>query len=331
MRIIYLFTLFFPLLTDAQDTLTLERLDYKLMTVENGVITPMGSKNSSEVAGVFMPCTTEGSIEFCGKKNFSIWVDGRLYQTVEKKGCIYSTPADLCALVDRDTVFISIVSRGNLNGISLRNISIQERSLTSVYPATRHQVQNFLLIGFIVSGFFLLLIQHNFPIYFSRLKSGIEQFEFRPWSWTFIANLLALIVLGTFLWCKYSDSFYSFEYVLLVFSLFWILKSIVYWLSGSIFNLSNLSKWQLNFLLIFWLRFVIIFFIWSIVSSVFFPEILNDTSFLKFLASAGLAGFVLYQVFKIRADILPSGLHRFLYLCITEILPATLIIHWFFK
>lgn len=321
-----------PFLLQAQDTLTVERLDYKFVTNEDGVLSPIGSFSSSEVAGFFVPCESQGTIEFCGEKAFSIWVDGRHYAESQGTSCVYPDINDLCSIAERDTIYVTVVSRGDLFGITARSIVLSQNSGSLLYPESRGTMDNLQLLGFVFFSLVIILSNRFFPSQFSALlKPGLEQFSSKPWSVGYLVNLALSLLLFSFIW--YLSEFVSGSYVLIFMSLsmVWAGKSVLLIVSSQVFSFDKEGKWQMNLQLIFFLGAALLLFVLAIIESIFFSHLPLLTRLFPSILTGIIILYIVYQIFVFRFFFGRSSLHRFLYLCTTEILPAILIINWFLK
>lgn len=319
--------------SSAQDTLTVERLDYKFVTLEDGRMSPVNFLDETDVAGTFFPCNDTQFVEFCSSTGFSIWVDGRFVsENVGKDDCLHFSSMELCGYSERDTVFVSIVSESGLLGVTARTFDVIPESEETIFPKRRFQEDEFWKMGLIFCGIVLIANKLFFAkrfVYIPRLgESYAEKF-------LTVSNLVQLVIaslLGAFLWSftKHS-SFMDFFYVVGAVLFWWILKSVLTIVSGTLFRFRTQANWQANFLLQFWTIMFIALFGLVVIDDLFADGLLfTEERYRTALALLeGLFVLLALVIFRLQKGL--KSLHRFIYLCTTEILPGVLIIQFFLE
>ncbi len=317
----------------GQDTLTLEQLDYKFVTIEDGHMLPVSSLSSTEVAGTFVPCADQGLIEFCGTKVFSVWVDGRFVTDNKLDGlCVYLETIELCQLSARDTVFVSLVSEGGLEGVSIRSVEVMPEAAKTEAPDRRTTEPEFWKFGFIACGLILIGIRLFVKKNFGLIPRPSETFTDKFFTLTNLIQLVITCLLGSFIWTyawQAEPSHLLFVFGSLIF--WWMIKTLLTLISGALFRFRSLATWQSNFLLQYWTIMFIILFVLALGDALFLRHALfnisNLSAILSTLQGAFMVGLIL--VFSFQKG--TKSLHRFIYLCSTEILPGLLIIQFFLE
>lgn len=317
----------------AQDTLTVDRLEYRLFTLENGVASPLTDPRSARIGAVFLPCGDK-LVEFCDSENreFSVWVDGRLVRSNEEEKCFVMNALELCSYVARDTVLLSVVAQEDLGEIRIRTVSIVESETDARTALERtSNTKGTILLGFILGGVALFVIWVYTPIR-SFLALKIRPDNQQPLNWFVLAQYVLLSILGALSWTYFQGGgFMIFLNALTVLLGFWIVKSTIYFLSARLFKEPKIAIWQFLFQMRFWAAAFSFAFILSMFYAFFIP---NNVSPKWIVGPLPIAFTVLYlgvQIFTLSSYSRIKLLHRFIYLCTTEILAAVVVIHYFLK
>jgi hypothetical protein len=147
----------------GQDTLTVDRLDYRFVSYEDGIMEPIISLEDADVAGVLVPCENDIQVEFCGSNSFDIWVDGRLVlQKIKGQKCEYLSLEKLCEIANRDTVYISVVSQNRLKGVSARTFIIRQSKQDTFEILRRKNISEFIYFGFVACFLAIAILKTNF-------------------------------------------------------------------------------------------------------------------------------------------------------------------------
>ncbi|MEQ9229121.1 MAG: hypothetical protein RIF46_00450 [Cyclobacteriaceae bacterium] len=317
----------------GQDTLTVEQLDYKFVTIENGQMLPVSSLSSTEVAGTFVPCIDQGLIEFCGSNVFSVWVDGRFVtENSLERSCVYLETKQLCRLTARDTVFVSLVSERGLEGVTTRSVEVAPKGNKMQVPSRRSSEVEFWKMGFIGCALILIVARLFIKKNFGYIPRPSETFTDKFFTASNLVQLVITCLLGSFIWTYASQA--EPAHILFVFGsliFWWVIKTSLTLISGALFRFRLLATWQSNFLLQFWTILFVLLFIMALLDNLFLNHSLfslgNLTSVLSALQGAFMVALVLVFTFQKGT----KSLHRFIYLCSTEILPGLLIIQFFLE
>lgn len=239
----------------------------------------------------------------------------------------------LCAVSARDTIFLSISAERSLKGASVRSISIVPQDPNQIDVLTRSLNDKAWIIGFVICGFAFAGLFLFTPIRFGEiLKAKTQQFSERPLSGNFLIQLGCVVAVGAFCWVYnhqggYEEFFTALGFLITVF----MAKIGLYYFGGVLFQFRKISSWQMVFQMRFWTLVTFLFFIVLVVDNVTLMWLTHHNDVLGKLVSAAMVVFLLLEVFKLSSIGDKRSLHRFVYLCSTEILPVVLLIRIFLK
>lgn len=314
----------------GQDTLTIEQLDYKFVSVDRNTITPVTDLSSIEVAGVFLPCLTRGLLEFCGPNDLSLWVDGRFFGEKKTSGCLHFQATDLCRIGDRDTVFLTITTQRSLFGVTARTIEVSEGQSSSNQLSQRQSGPRD-IIGFIFGGILI--------IGFSYLTPSSSRKSFSPFDdsgdpstlvgiiqWIFICFFLA------FCWNLSTGTGVAGLLLSLLFvGGFWFIKWLNIRISSELFGMRSTGKWLMHFHRRFWWLAALMLFFGLLIESLSLRIFLSRQSNLTLILAIILSANVMMGSLFLTVKRAIKSLHLFIYLCTIEILPAILVMYLFLK
>jgi len=336
-RLICVFLLVICTTLTAQDTLTVDRLDYRFVSYEDGLFSPLVSLESADVAGVFVPCVQDAQVELCGTAPFDVWVDGRLIRRSLKKGCQYLELTGLCAYAERDTVFLTLVSESKLSNIRARTFQIVPKG-ENFYDMTlfssRSPIANFWYVGFLVVCGLLASLRYIGPVHASRLfRPKFDQFTYRLLSidsWIF---LIFACLISAFSWAYLAGAQSGWVVVSVLGSVifFTIIKLLLIFISATIFDFWKMATWQFTLFVRFWLIVAIIGFSLLFIDHLLPAIDIFNQAFFELAISLALGVFALVSSYVLMTQRALKSLHIFVYLCTVEILPTSLVIYWFLK
>jgi len=318
----------------AQDTLTVDRLDYRFVTYSEGELLPLTFPEDADIAGLFISCQEEELFEFCSDRPFSIWIDGRYVADDQDRNCIYLSSESLCGFSNREDPFLSVVSKGGLDGVTARAILITEKqTLNPKELLVRSNSEAYWIVGFLFGCILLVSVRVVRPKSSWRFqRPNLREFSSRFLTLENVALLFLLAGINAF--C-YSFLIGKNEFIfvlqsLAIILLAWFGKIILTLLSGSIFKYWKAANWQLLFQLRFWmasslLLFVVLFLDFIISSGSLSSEMMLNLGAIGSLILLVMVGVVLMTQKGLK------NLHIFIYLCTTEILPITFLVYWFLK
>jgi len=318
----------------AQDTLTVDRLDYRFITYEDGLFSPLVSLESAEVAGVFVTCQASLQMELCGTQPFDVWVDGRLIRQKKNRGCLYLSTADVCKVANRDTVFLTLVSDEKLPDLSARTFQIAKKdSLVAFDLSRRSPIGEFWYFGFIVGMGLIVVARVLVPDFYRFRWPNLDQGNYRHSSLdNWILILLASVLLA-FSWSflihdrSVAVFFGTAAFILLIF----IAKFCLILLSASLFGFWKPTAWQFTFFVRFCFFWSVVWFGMLLILQIFFNFQDFNQAFFEAFAAVLLALFILVVSYILMSQRGTKSLHIFIYLCTVEILPMGLAIFWFLK
>ena len=319
----------------GQDTLTIDRLDYRFVTYEGETFSPLTSLENSDVAGLFISCSDYQQIEFCGDKAFSVWIDGRLIAEKKGQNCLYLELEALCQLANREAPYLTVVSEKGLSGLTARSISIvDERSDLEPELLIRDYDKAHWIFGFLIGIILLALLQflrsRNKGLF---LRPNLKEYSKRFVTLESLVLVSLLAIINSFCYSFIMSSFdlLALTTYALAVLLAWFGKSVLTLFSGVIFNYRRWANWQLNFELLFWLITTFVVFVGLFLDFLFFgkTKLSVDTIFFVWSISSLLLLLLVTFVFMSQKGI--KNLHIFIYLCTTEILPIALLVYLFLK
>jgi hypothetical protein len=319
----------------AQDTLTVDRLDYRFFSYDGNQFSPLVSLESSDVAGVFVPCVSDVQVELCGESFFDIWVDGRLVHRKLTKGCEYLPLNGLCAVSNRDTVYLSLVADAKLVDVRARTIRILNSLAEDEYDLSRRvEPGSGWFIGFLIccAAIATLRMAKNGQTA-KLLRPQFEKNSYRISNVDSWFYLLISIILSAFTWSFLSD---DRSLSLLLGSLVSVIsllsiRLVVLFLSSLIFNFGKQSTWQFTFFSHSWMIVSVLMFGVTLIDQLFMNVNIVDQDVLRVLLSSMLGLFVAIETYILMTQRGVKSLHIFVYLCTVEILPSSLMIYWFLK
>ena len=315
----------------GQDTLTVDRLDYRFLSYKDGILEPIASLENEDVAGVFVPCEDNVFIEVCGPKPFDIWVDGRLVVQEPLGDCQYLEMKSLCQMANRDTVFISLVSRENLKGLTARTFVIRSSKKNPFEIIRRSKVSQFVYFGFVTCFVVLIVMRDNFSGGKITLKKpNLLSFNGKFFSIEMLLIQFVVILMSSFSYVIYRGDASVGDWITIggYLLLYWCCLIVITWSSATVFRFNRFANWQLIFTVKSWFILSLLVFTIQFISQIFNLTILESEYVLVNTVAVGLLMFmmVIVYIFMLQRGI--KSLHIFIYLCTTEILPIGLIIYW---
>ncbi|MEM8938074.1 MAG: DUF4271 domain-containing protein [Bacteroidota bacterium] len=360
MKILFvcLWLLFCNVIFGQKDTIIIHDYAKTMVSMEeDGSISPVISLSKLNTAGFFLPRPSRGYIRVCNDNPFTIWVNGRLFKKIDH-GCELYDINDFFQNEVSDTLFISIYATENFTNLRFEEVIVQNLVVIKDDPkllrSTRDVFREFTTTAILIILFLVGFISTKYPgrlinlvkVVFNIKQNSIEYLGVQLFSELGVSLLLLLSLFFAFLGI-YIDLEANLNYsdIPLSYSGFFIL-----WLKGSSFVcLFILVKWVLIFLIspLFGFRkmngFQLLDFIsfGLVLSGLMFVFILID-----FLFSNGDFWFLVdsHVILIFTVGIFISWITlrfvnhssntKFLiisYLCATELIPAILLIGWFFK
>jgi len=318
----------------AQDTLTVDRLDYRFVSYEDGLFSPLVSLESAEVAGVFVACVQPLQLELCGRHPLDVWVDGRLIKRKLAKECIYLKLSALCHTAKRDTVFMTLVSDENLESITARTIRISSGlDALEFNLLKRSTLSEFWYVGFLIGLGLIVSVKYIVPDFWRFRRPNLAQGTYRLSSLDNWILLLLASVVNAFSWAFLSEErsaalfFSTLGFVLLML----IAKFLLVLLAATLFNSWKPTAWQFTFFIRFWFFWSIMAFLAILALHILFSVQYFDRSVFEVFAAGVLGLFVMVVAYFLMTQRGTKSLHIFIYLCTVEILPVGLVIFWFLK
>lgn len=326
--------MFHLLSAGAQDTLTLERLDYQFVTFEDGRYSPVVSLEETALAGVLVPCAQDVQIEVCGDARFSLWVDGRWVLNKGTSGCLHLAVQAICQHSERDTVFLSFMAEKTLEGIEARTFSVIDKADKRFALQQRRTRPQFWHWGILLGAFLLVGLRFIDPFGGLRLlRPAFESNYYRFVTWDNLILLGLGVWLSAFAWSYVTASASAWSVFELVpmLLLVWLIKILLILFAGSIFRFSRQAAWQITLWVQGWARVSIFLLLLVTTEELFFDGSLLSVPFYHVLTSvtiAGLSALVSYHFMMQRGS---KSLHIIIYLCSTEILPSAMVLFWLLK
>ena len=330
-RSLTFFWLSWSLIAVGQDTLTIDRLDYRFMTYEGQTLSPLTSPENSEVAGLFISCKDYEQIEFCGTHSFSVWVDGRLMAESQNGNCIYLKLEALCQLVNKENPYLTVVSKKTLLGVTARAISIMEEEADlESSMLVRDSNDAPWIFGFLFGTILLVMVRAVRPVNRWRFqRPNLKEFSKRFLTLENLVLTTLLSIISSFCYSYLSGNFELFVLAKHALTILLVAfgKSILTLLSGATFNHGRWASWQLNFGLLFWLITTLVVFGVLFLDFIFFSnsELSIEVALYVWSISSLLLLLLIAIVFMSQKGL--KNLHIFIYLCTTEILPIALLVY----
>ncbi len=319
----------------GNDTLTIDRLDYRFVTYSEGKLVPLTAPENSEVAGLFINCLENQLLEFCGIQPFTIWIDGRFVAENRGDDCIHLSTDSLCSVAEREDPFLSIVSNSSFSDITARIFQPKpgkeksEKTLSFRNNQNTYWIFSFLLGCIILAAIRLIRPKNEWRLQLPNLREFSKRF-------ITMENIVFLVLLT-------AINAFCYSYILgkeeLIFTLqsiaaillFWLGRTFFIFLSGSIFKQWRWANWQLHMYLFLWSIFSLLLFIFLFINFIFFRE--SDPSSEMALLAGSIVSIIILLV--VSAVLMTQkghkNLHIFIYLCTTEILPTVLLVNWFLE
>ncbi|GAB4241340.1 MAG: hypothetical protein Tsb0034_18300 [Ekhidna sp.] len=339
------------------DTLVVH--DYTKIMIEtrpNGETRPITTLKNVRQAGFFLNGLPEGRIRICNDQPVHVYVDGRLLDLVES--CEVLLPERLLEVAASDSIFVSFYAE-NLSNLTCELIIFDELILVKEdRPSPRPTRDHFVEFTITATLILLLLlggmtVRHpSRMLFISRrtftLKASAYEFintNFMSGPGVFASIFLALnlgflgVYLETFLdfgfrvapesYTDYLVSWLRFSGIIALFILLkWLLVSLI----SKLYAFRNHHNFQLfdfvNFMFIISLGLLVL----VVLDFVFHPP--GKSWFTDRFKLILLLLFISYLVWYTLKFVNNSSRTKLLiisYLCATEIIPAILIVGWFYK
>jgi hypothetical protein len=317
----------------AQDTLTVDRLDYRFVFQSEGILLPLTSLEEANVAGLFITCPDDQLVEICSNWPITIWIDGRNVKSNQEERCVYLTSEELCSFSERERPYLSVVSEMGFETITARTIvltdSVSPKQLSVRKENSAYWIFGFLFGCMLLASVKLARLTANWRVQRPKLKEFTNRFL--TLENVFLMVLVAVInSLCYWFLVNKSESIFVLQLATLIL-LVWFMKTLLVYLSGSIFKYWKWANWQLIFQLRFWVIVSILLFIILLGDFVFFSKSkLYTEMILNMWAICSLVFLLLTSVVLLSQKGL-KNLHIFIYLCTTEILPIMLLVHLFLE
>jgi hypothetical protein len=324
----------------AQDTLSVERLEFRLLGEEQGAFVPLIDPSQATMAGLFLPCGTASMYRVCSGVPFELWADGRLINKVSKPGCLVFDGYDFCEIMTRDTVFVSFVSKSDLKGLTVRRIEIQEKqtgkdSFLLLYKE-KSRVQGW-IVALLIVGVLFVLFKELIPLGYrnlfllSRRDSGSATAFSRFLSLDNLFSILFASLLTGFAWNYLQhDRLFVWDWLVAAFwvLVLFLLKFSVVSLVSGLYRFQPTSRWQLDTFLRFFLVASALFALFAAFDFLVLNGSPGLQTALRWLAPLSLALYLVWVVFRMMLQATLKKLHIFSYLCGTEIVPTISLIYW---
>lgn len=332
MRIfLFLIVLITACFAHAQDTLTIDRLDYRFVSFEDGQMEPIISLEDADVAGVFVPCERDVHVEVCGPNPFDIWIDGRLILQKKEGECEYLKMESLCEIAERDTVYISVVSRETLKGIRARTFVLKPSKKSAFEIMRRTKVSQIVYFGFVGCFLALVILRTNFlKGKITLRKPNIQSYSGKFFSIESLIMQLVIIMVSSFSASIYENNSSLIDWIAIsgYVLFYWSILITITWSSAAVFRFNRLANWQLVFTIKYWLFLTLFVFIVQFLGQIFNATSVGQSVVLIYLIVIGLLVFMSTVIYIFMSQRGMKSLHIFIYLCTTEILPIGLIVYW---
>ncbi|MEM0938547.1 MAG: DUF4271 domain-containing protein [Bacteroidota bacterium] len=340
------------------DTIIVHDYTQAMVTIgKEGSTRPVISLAKLNSAGFFLSRPSEGNIRVCNENPFTIWVNGRLFKKIDHRCQLYNIN-DFFQNQISDTLFISIYSTENFKNFSFEKVVMQDFVVINNNPKllrlARNVFREFTTTAILIIVFLAGFISTKYPgklIHFIRgvfniKQNSIEYLGIQLFSELGVSMLLLLSLIFAFLGIYVGlRANLNFFIISPSYSGFFLL-----WLKGSFFVcFFILLKWVLIFLIstLFGFRKISSYQLFDFISFGFvFSGLMSGFALMDFLFGSDNVWFLIdfHTVFIVVTGIFISWITlrfvnhssntKFLiisYLCATEIIPAMLLIGWFFK
>lgn len=323
----------------------------------DGEVFPVTALEGTNQAGFFINNRPEGKIRICHSDELFVWVNGKLLDVVSD--CKFYEPSTLYSLASSDTLYVSLSSSSSLADLRCELVIFEEllvvKDEVSLPRAVRSGFKEFAIIALLLLLGFVGIIIASYPSRISYITT--KTFTFKISSYEFVntnffsgvsMNLISFyslslafiglylnglagvelvttpVSLGGYLWKWIQMSALIFMLVMAK----WLVITVV----AQLFKFRGLKNFQLfdylNFnlvLLIPALLFFVIDFILNTPSQTWI-----STGFVV-LFPITLILFVIWFTLKFVNNSPRKKLVIISYLCATEIIPAIILLGFFFK
>lgn len=358
-RLLPLILFIFPIQIFAQSD-TIVVADFTNVLVETsptGQLQAVTSLDEVNQAGFFLNDFENGVLRICNDDPITLWVNGKLLKLIE--GCDLITSQELAKISSSDTLFIAISSKYSLIDLKCEWVIFEElriiREDSPLARDVRNAFREYVIICLIILLVIFGIITSSYP---SRISYLLEKtFTFKISAYEFVntsffsaasINLVVCYSMSIAFIGVYLDTLLDYGLIergdtILSFLLAWLKSSLVIfiliiakWVLISIvahlFNFKGLKNFQLfdfiNFqtlLLLPILFFVVLDFILNTAE-----ESWIGNNFILVFPILVLM-FILWFTLKFVSNSPRKKLMIISYLCATEIIPAIILLGWFFK
>ncbi|MEO9872348.1 DUF4271 domain-containing protein [Ekhidna sp.] len=338
-----------------QDTIVITDYTKILVEIDNdGDISPIASLDI-EKAGFFINAKPQGQIRICHPDLF-VWVNGRLFDKIS--GCKIYDPDSLLGGSKMDTLYLSLSSKSSLDQLVCELIIYEELLVVKEEVSAPRNSRSILSEFVIISLIFLLIL---LGVIVSSQSSRVsymasKTFTFKISAYEFVNTnfysgssmyllsffSVALAFLGIYLsnllglgWVE-QKSIFGLLWIWLQFSVVIFLIIIMKWIVVSLIAKLFYFKGLKNFQLFDFLNFNLVLLI-PVLGFIALDFVLNNeysswvSSGFVIVFPIILILFVLWFTLKFVNNSPRKKLVIISYLCATEIIPATILLGWFFK
>lgn len=343
---------------DADTVVVTDFTNAMVFAEADGKLQPIVDLSAHVSSGVFLDNKIEGIIRVCNPSPISVWLNGKFFKRIEQ-GCEMLDIKELIAFAGEGRFFVNIHARDNLAQLRFEEITIRQSLVLAEQENLNRPVRDYFR-EFTITGLIFILLMVNILAFSrsSRINYVLRRtFSFKTSSYELVNTqfisvvglsfcLLASIIIG-FFWSylvlgnlpeelanRMTYEAFIFKWLRasgIIFSLF-IIKWILALLFGSLFDFKRISEFQLfdfvNICLIFsglLLTILCFDFIFNLTVSAWM-----DKKIIAIILII-LGSFIIYFGWKFVNNSPDKKLLIISYLCATEIMPAILLIGWFFK
>ncbi|WP_370088878.1 DUF4271 domain-containing protein [Ekhidna sp.] len=354
----FVFLIFAGCAVAQRDTIVVTDYTKVMMATDSdGKIIPITALEGTGQAGFFINTRPEGQIRICHSDELFVWVNGKLIDVINE--CKFYEPSALYANADSDTLYVSLSSKSSLADLKCEVVIFEEllvvKDEVSVPRAVRSEFKEFTIIALLLLLGLAGVITASYPSRISYLVG--KTFTFKISSYEFVntnflsgvsMNLVSFYALSLAFIGLYLNGLVDVEFVatpvslgeylwkwiqlsVLIFMLVmakWVVITVV----AQLFKFRGLKNFQLfdylNFSLVFLipvLLFLVVDFILNTSS-----ETWISSGFIV-LFPITLILFVVWFTLKFVNNSPRKKLVIISYLCATEIIPAIILLGFFYK
>ncbi len=329
-----------------------------MISVENEeTILPIATLSNTNSAGLFFEKSKSGTVRVCNDHPLTIWVNGRLLKKIPG-GCEFIKIEDFYRDLGSDTIFVSLHSDHNLASLTFEEVVFTDLILVNDDPKVVRSVRDvfneftFTALIMIALLFGFVSVRHTTRISQIVNKAfSLKQNTYEMVNTQFVSDVNASLVILLSLILAFISIYGAHETSLngfikptsyLGFLSLWLktafyitafifVKWVFIYLISRLFRFRRINDLQLFDFVNFCLIFSIIILFLVFLDVVFKGTDTRIPSYFPVVLVSIIFVFILWFALKFVNDSPHKKLLIITYLCATEIIPAILLIGWFYK